>query len=43
VRLKVHQGDHLGRACRLGLSVDAERIIRVSGRVIDIGRGTIEL
>ena len=43
VRLTVHQGDHLGRACRLGLSVDADRIIRVSGRVLDIGRGTITL
>lgn len=43
VRLSVHQGDHLGRACRLGLSVEADRIIRVSGRVIDIGRGTIKI
>ena len=42
-RLTVHQGDHLGRACRLGLSVDADRIIRVSGRVVDIGGGTIKL
>lgn len=43
VRLTVHQGDHLGRACRLGLFVDADRTIRVSGRVVDIGRGTLRL
>jgi PhzF family phenazine biosynthesis protein len=43
VRLTVHQGDHLGRACRLGLSVDADRVIRVSGRVVDVGRGTVRL
>lgn len=42
-RLTVHQGDHLGRACRLGLSVDADRLIRVSGRVVDIGRGMLKL
>jgi PhzF family phenazine biosynthesis protein len=39
----VEQGDHLGRACRLGLHVDASRCIFVSGRVIEIGRGIITL
>lgn len=43
VHLTVHQGDHLGRACRLGLEVDAQRGIFVSGRVVEIGRGTISL
>ena len=43
VRLTVHQGDHLGRACRLGLNVDAGGVIRVSGRVVDLGHGTIKL
>jgi len=41
--LSVEQGDHLGRACRLGLRVDADRRIFVSGRVIEIGRGVITL
>jgi trans-2,3-dihydro-3-hydroxyanthranilate isomerase len=43
VRVSVHQGDHLGRACRLGLEVDAEREIFVSGRVVEIGRGVVSL
>lgn len=42
-RITVHQGDHLGRACRLGLEVDAGQAILVSGRVVEIGRGTISL
>jgi PhzF family phenazine biosynthesis protein len=40
---EVMQGDHLGRPCRLGLAVDAERRIFVSGRVIELGRGEIML
>jgi len=40
---QVLQGDQVGRACRLGLRVDAERRIYVSGRVIEIGRGEITL
>lgn len=39
----VEQGDHLGRACRLGLQVDAGQRISVSGRVIEIGRGMVAL
>lgn len=39
----VLQGDHLGRSCRLGLTVDDQRRIFVSGRVIEIGRGEIDL
>ena len=39
----VMQGDHLGRACRLGLRVDAQQRIFVSGRVVEIGRGSISL
>ncbi len=42
-RLTLHQGDHLGRACRIGLEVSADGTIRVSGRVAMIGRGTVEL
>ncbi len=40
---RVLQGDQAGRACRLGLRVDADRRIFVSGRVIEIGRGEITL
>lgn len=40
---EVLQGDHLGRPCRLGLTVDDQRRIFVSGRVIEIGRGEIRL
>jgi PhzF family phenazine biosynthesis protein len=39
----VMQGDHLGRACRLGLRVDAAQRIFVSGNVIEIGQGIIVL
>lgn len=35
------QGDHLGRACRLGLAVAADRTIRVSGRVVEVARGVL--
>ena len=41
-RLAVDQGEAVGRPCRLGLEVTADRRIRVSGRVIEIGRGTLE-
>lgn len=43
VAFAVMQGDHLGRPCRLGLRVDAEKRIFVSGRVIEIGAGEIRL
>jgi trans-2,3-dihydro-3-hydroxyanthranilate isomerase len=42
-RIAVAQGEAVGRPCRLGLEVTAERQIRVSGRVIELGRGTIRL
>jgi PhzF family phenazine biosynthesis protein len=41
--LSVAQGDAVGRPCRLGLEVGADRTIRVSGRVIELGRGTVTL
>ncbi|MEP7061679.1 MAG: PhzF family phenazine biosynthesis protein [Betaproteobacteria bacterium] len=42
-RLAIDQGEAVGRPCRLGLQVSADKSIRVSGRVIEIGRGVIEL
>jgi PhzF family phenazine biosynthesis protein len=42
-RLVVDQGEAVGRPCRLGLEVTADREIRVSGRVIEIARGTVQL
>ena len=42
-RLRVDQGEAVGRPCRLGLGVDVDRSISVSGRVIEIGRGTMTL
>ena len=42
-RMALHQGDAVGRPCRLGLEVTADRRIRVSGRVIELGRGSIRL
>jgi trans-2,3-dihydro-3-hydroxyanthranilate isomerase len=41
--LSISQGEAVGRPCRLGLEVRADRSIRVSGRVVEIGRGTIAL
>jgi PhzF family phenazine biosynthesis protein len=43
VTLSVDQGEAVGRRCRLGLRVDERGAIFVSGRVIELGRGTIEL
>ena len=43
VEFAIDQGAAVGRPCRLGLRVDAERNIFVCGRVIEIGRGTITL
>ena len=37
------QGEYTGRPSQLRLQVDAERRIFVSGEVIEIGRGTINL
>jgi len=42
-RLAVSQGAAVGRPCRLGLVVTADGRIEVSGRVIEIGRGTVSL
>ena len=42
-RYGVSQGDAVGRPCRLGLEVTAERRIRVSGRVVELARGTVTL
>jgi trans-2,3-dihydro-3-hydroxyanthranilate isomerase len=39
----VSQGEAVGRLCRLGLAVDSGGRIFVSGRVIELGRGTIRL
>ncbi|WP_454764595.1 PhzF family phenazine biosynthesis protein [Cupriavidus campinensis] len=40
---EVDQGEFVDRRCRLDLTVTAERAIRVGGRVIEIGRGTITI
>ena len=42
-KLTVDQGEAVGRPCRLGLEVTADRRIRVSGRVIEVARGTFRL
>ena len=42
-RLAIDQGEAVGRPCRLGLAVGTDRSIHVSGRVIEIGRGSITL
>jgi trans-2,3-dihydro-3-hydroxyanthranilate isomerase len=42
-RLTIDQGEAVGRPCHLGLVVDSQRSIHVSGRVIEIGRGSITL
>jgi trans-2,3-dihydro-3-hydroxyanthranilate isomerase len=42
-RLRIDQGEAVLRPCRLGLDVAADASIRVSGRVIEIGRGVVSL
>ena len=42
-RMTIAQGDAVGRPCRLGLEVAADRTIRVSGRVVELARGTVTL
>ena len=42
-RLRIDQGEAVLRPCRLGLEVTGDRRIRVSGRVIEIGRGVVTL
>jgi trans-2,3-dihydro-3-hydroxyanthranilate isomerase len=39
----LRQGEATGRPSRLGLSVGADRSIRVTGAVIELGRGTVDL
>jgi trans-2,3-dihydro-3-hydroxyanthranilate isomerase len=39
----LRQGDHVGRPSRLGLEVSTDRATYVTGAVIELGRGTIEL
>ena len=39
----LHQGEYTGRPSLLGLRVDAQQRIFVSGEVIEFGRGYIEL
>jgi PhzF family phenazine biosynthesis protein len=41
--LVLQQGDAVGRSCQLGLRVDADRRIFVSGRVIEFARGVLQL
>jgi PhzF family phenazine biosynthesis protein len=41
--LSIAQGEAVGRPCRLGLDVGADGRIFVSGRVLELGRGTISL
>ena len=42
-RVTVAQGDAVSRPCRLGLEVTADQRIRVSGRVVELARGTVTL
>jgi trans-2,3-dihydro-3-hydroxyanthranilate isomerase len=43
VELSVQQGEQTGRPCQLALRVDAERRIFVTGKVMELGRGEIQL
>jgi predicted PhzF superfamily epimerase YddE/YHI9 len=43
VKLKIDQGELVGRPSSLYLEVSAERSILVGGDVIEIGRGTVTL
>jgi PhzF family phenazine biosynthesis protein len=40
-RLSIDQGEAVHKPCRLGLAVETDRRIRVSGRVIELGRGEL--
>ena len=42
-RFEIEQGEQTGRPSLLYLEVDEERHIRVSGDVVELGRGTIDL
>ena len=43
VSYAIEQGEAVNRPCHLGLQVAADKRILVSGRVVEIGRGTITL
>jgi len=43
VAVTLRQGDAVGRPSRLGLRVDADRAIYVTGAVIELGRGTVDV
>ena len=40
---EIAQGEHIGRPSSLRLRVDAERRIFVSGEVLELGRGSVNL
>ncbi|MGO4325550.1 PhzF family phenazine biosynthesis protein [Cupriavidus sp. 2TAF22] len=40
---RIAQGEAVGRPCALHLEVTADKAIRVGGRVIELGRGTVTL
>jgi PhzF family phenazine biosynthesis protein len=42
-RIAIEQGDLVGRPCRLGLELTRDARIRVSGRVIELARGSLTL
>jgi trans-2,3-dihydro-3-hydroxyanthranilate isomerase len=42
-RFAIAQGEAVGRPCHLGLEITGDRRIRVSGRVIELGRGSVRL
>jgi len=42
-KLTVDQGEAVGRPCRLGLEVTHDRRVLVSGRVIEVARGTLTI
>jgi predicted PhzF superfamily epimerase YddE/YHI9 len=39
----ISQGDAVGRPCRLSLQVTTGGAIEVSGRVVELGRGSVSL
>jgi trans-2,3-dihydro-3-hydroxyanthranilate isomerase len=41
--LHIRQGEHTGRRRRLGLRVDADKRIFVTGKVVEIGTGEVVL
>lgn len=42
-RIQISQGEYTGRQSLLHLQVDAERRIFVSGEVLELGGGTLQL